>query len=239
MANAWGSYIYVYGGADDTIGHFFVDLMIRLDVTKMGAGWSFVLPAGDPAPHYVRHKGATAILNGVMYYVGGVYPYLVPATAYSAGYWLYVFVTPTSSYNPTNNVWTTTVPGATLPLAQDTSDVIEGGCLVALGDSLYFMRHTHLLRWKPGDANWTAIPTTSPPWQNSGNPSCVAYDGKVVQIVGSRAATYDPVTKAFGTLPVNYRQGTYGQSSPIAQVCGQGTASYPKGEDGEGKGGGK
>jgi hypothetical protein len=206
MANAWGVYVYVYGGSDFMKG--FADNMLRLEVTNLVAGWSRVTMQGD-ATRIARHHGVSATLNGVFYDVAG---------------WTNTgFVTPTSSYNPATNLWTTSVPGATLPTTVADNFSNFRGCLVALGDSLYYMRYQYLLRWKPGDTSWTAIPTSSP-WQNSGVPSCAAYDGKVVQMLGGGTATYDPVTGAFDRLPTSANS----RYDPIAGVCPSPTD--PKGE---------
>ena len=212
MANSLGKFIYVYGGADAL--RFTVDSMIRLDVTDFTAGWRRMSLGGDALVRPQRYNGVSATLNNVFFYVAGFDP--------SKGYAL---ITTTSAYDPLTNYWMTIVPGATLPDKVADSQIGYRGCLVALGNGLYYMRYEHLLRWKLGDQVWTDI-ITKPPWQNSGAPSCVAYDGKVVQMVGNAAATYDPVTGAFASL-----NGTGAGSHlfPVAQNVD--TTCDPKGTE--------
>jgi len=202
MANAWDKYIYVYGGGDAST--YAVDFMVRLDVTNFTAGWSRVVRGGDhltsPPPH--RYNGVTAALEGVFYFVGGF------NTANGA----FTFITTTSSYDPATNIWTSSVPGAALPLPVD-NQIGYRGCMVSLGGWLYYMRYQYLLKWKPGQLSWTAI-TTIPPWQNAGAPSCVAAFGKVVQMVDDVTNTYDPITGTFSTLPGS---GARNHHFPVAQ----------------------
>jgi hypothetical protein len=188
MANTLGKFIYVYGGGDAL--QFTVDSMIRLDVTDFTAGWSRMSLGGDNFVRPQRYNGVSATLNDVFYYVAGFDP--------SKGNAL---ITTTSAYIPLYNFWVTDVPGAALPATVVDKQIGFRGCLVALGDSLYFMRYGYLLTWNStlGYQGWTNI-ITKPPWQNYGAPSCVAYDGKVVQMVGNAAATYDPVNKTFASL---------------------------------------
>jgi hypothetical protein len=215
MANAWGNYVYVYGGTD--FANKYLRQMIRLDVANMTAGWSKVVPApavpGDTTRVVARYHGVSATLSGVFYYVGG---WDIDGTG--------GFVRTVSSYNPATNIFTRVVNINSLPDALADAEHINHCCLVALGDSLYYMRYQYLLRWKPcGELWWTAI-TTSSPWANIGYPSCAAYDGKVVQMSGSGAATYDPVTGAFERLPDSQR----GHYFPVAGVCSSPTD--PKGK---------
>ena len=201
MANAWGNYIYVFGGSDS--GFYFQGLMVRLDVTASPGTWSSVsLGAVTPL---VRYNGVSATLNDVFYYVGGF-----NSNAGNA------FVLDTSSFDPSTGVLTNTVTGATLPAAVASTTATSRGCVVAVGGALYYMRNALLYKWAPGDSSWTAI-TTSAPWQNSGTPSCAAYDGKVVQMVGTTSTVYDPVGGTFAALPGT---STRIHNYPVAAGCG-------------------
>jgi len=198
MANAWDKFIYVYGGWGSG---GFVDTMFRLDVTNMSSGWQQVNPQGDT--RVVRVSGVSATLNGAFYYLAG-------------GFGNSSFNPTISSYNPSTNTWIA-VAAPSLPANVFTSRI--RGCVVALGDSLYFMYGQYLFKWNPKQTNWINIPT-SPPWQRFPDPSCVAYDDKVVQLVGTAAATYDPVNGVFAALP-STEQPILGRNHfwPVAQVC--------------------
>jgi hypothetical protein len=202
MANAWGNYIYVYGGEDSN--YFFVNIMIRLDVTNLTSGWTQVTGIINAASMLVRYNAVSAALNGIFYYLAGF-----NTNASNQ------FVYETSSYDPSTNTWTGTVTGATLPNAVGSTTTASRGCAVALDGALYYMRNNFLLKWTPGDADWTSI-TTSAPWQNSGTPSCAAYNGTVVQMVGTTSTAYNPVSQTFAALPGS---STRNHNYPVAQTC--------------------
>ena len=58
---------------------------------------------------------------------------------------------------------------------------------------------------------------TSAPWQSSGTPACAAYDGKVVQMVGTASTAYDPVGGTFAALPGT---STRSHNYSVAAGCG-------------------
>jgi hypothetical protein len=198
MANAWGKYIYVYGGGDENFVH--LETMIRLDVTNLAAKWSYIDYGGGQD----KYNGVSATLNGIFYYIAGF-------TA-SGG-----FVYDTSSFNPATNVYTSYVSGADLPTSVGIPEIVtQRGCALSYSGSLYYMRGFSFLKWTPGDSAWTNI-STSAPWQNSGNPSCAIFQGKIVQMAGNQSTTYDPATGIFATLPGTSERN---HNHPIAQVCG-------------------